>query len=87
MDKNALFALIIGMGLFFFMKKDPSDKAQQDNSETKKKVEEIEQAATQVQASLEQETSKRSELTKEMRDKANESLTPQEIADFFNRDK
>jgi len=87
MDKNTLFALIVAMGLFFFMKKDPSEKAQQENSEVKQKVKEIEEAATKVQSSLEQEVNKRSELTKEMREKANEALTPEEIADFFNRDK
>lgn len=82
-----LYVLLGGLLVTFLLKKDNSSKAREENLETKEKLLEIEKEIAKLDISIESEESKRSELKKETVEKTNEALSPEDIADFFNKRK
>lgn len=87
METDLLLALLCGLGVFVLLKKNKSTEAQAENLETKQKLLELEKELIKTKATLESEEIKRDEIKKEMTEKVNETLTPKDIADYFNRNK
>lgn len=87
MKSELLYALLGGLVVVFFLKKDNASKAREENLEIKEKLLEIEKEAAKLDVSIESEENKRTELKKEMVEKTNEALSPEDIADFFNKRK
>ncbi|NBX70096.1 MAG: hypothetical protein EBR01_14195 [Proteobacteria bacterium] len=87
METDLLLALLCGLGVFVLLKKNKSTEAQAENLETKEKLLELEKELIKTKATLESEEIKRDEIKKEMTEKVNETLTPKDIADYFNRNK
>jgi hypothetical protein len=87
METDLLLALLCGLGVFVLLKKNKSTEAQAENLETKEKLLELEKELIKTKATLESEETKRDEIKKEMTEKVNETLTPKDIADYFNRNK
>lgn len=85
MDFAAAALLILG-GLYF-MQKSRALEAEAENLETKEKLAELSKEIVKADASLEIEEEKRKTVREEMEKKTNEVLSPEEIADFFNRRK
>lgn len=87
MDKQLLLGLIAGLGLALLLNRNKASDARSENLETKEKLLETEKELTKIKATIQIEESKREGLKKELTEKVNESLTPQDIADYFNRPK
>lgn len=87
METDLLLALLCGLGVFVLLKKNKGAEAQAENLETKEKLLELEKELIKTKATIESEETKRDELKKEMTEKVNETLTPKDIADYFNRNK
>lgn len=87
METDLLLALLCGLGVFILLKKNKGTEAQAENLETKEKLLELEKELIKTKATIESEETKRDELKKEMTEKVNETLTPKDIADYFNRNK
>jgi len=86
-SNNVLIAVLCGLGVFFALKKNNASDAQSENIETKEKILDIEKDIAKTNGLVQAEETKREDLKKEMTEKTNESLTPEEIADYFNRSK
>jgi len=86
-DSDLALAILCGLGVLFFLRKNKASDAQVENLETKEKVLQLEKELIKTKADLELEETKREDLKKEMTEKINESLTPEDIADYFNRRK
>ena len=87
MKSELLYAILGGLLVAFLLKKDTSSKAREENLETKEKILDIEKEVAKLDISIDSEESKRNELKKEMTEKTNEALSPEDIADFFNKRK
>ena len=87
MSSDLLYAVLGGLAVLFFLKKNKSAEAQNENLETKEKLLELEKDVIKNDASLSAEEIKRNELKKEMVEKTNETLSPQDLVDFFNNRK
>lgn len=84
---DAILGVIATIAVFYFLQKSRSVDAQAENLETKEKLAEVDKTIALTEASLEVEEHKRETLTEEMEKKTNEVLSPEEIADFFNKRK
>ena len=82
-----LYALLGGLVVLFFLKKDNSTEARTENLETKEKILEIEKEKIKTDAAIQSEEIKREELKKEITEKTNEVLSPEDLVDFFNNRK
>lgn len=87
METDYLYAVLAGLAVLFFLKKNKSTEAQAENLETKEKINELEKEKLKAEALLEIEEAKREELKTEMGRKTREVITEQDIVDFFNRRK
>jgi hypothetical protein len=82
-----LYALLGGLVVLFFLKKDNSTEARAENLETKEKILEIEKEKIKTDAAIQSEEIKREELKKEITEKTNEVLSPEDLVNFFNNRK
>jgi hypothetical protein len=82
-----LYALLGGLVVLFFLKKDNSTEARAENLETKEKILEIEKEKIKTDVAIQSEEIKREELKKEITEKTNEVLSPEDLVDFFNNRK
>lgn len=87
MKTDYLYAVLAGLAVLFFLKKNKAVKAQAENLETKEKVNEVQKEVVKTEALIDAEAIKREELKTEMERKTRETLTEQDIVDFFNRRK
>jgi len=87
METEYIYAILAGLAVLFFVKKNKATEAQVENLETKEKINEIQKEVIKTKAAIESEEKKREELKTEMQGKMNELLTGKDIADFFNRRK
>ena len=82
-----LYALLGGLVVLFFLKKDNSTEARAENLETKEKILEIEKEKIKTDVAIQSEEIKREELKKEITEKTNEVLSPEDLVNFFNNRK
>ncbi len=87
METDYLYAILAGLAVLFFLKKNKSVEAQAENLETKEKVNEVQKEVIKTEAALETEEAKREELQKEMQTKIKDILDGKSLADFFNNRK
>lgn len=87
METDYLYAVLAGLAVLFFLKKNKAVEAQAENLETKEKVNEVQKEVVKNEALIDAEAIKREELKTEMERKTRETLTEQDIVDFFNRRK
>jgi ATP phosphoribosyltransferase regulatory subunit HisZ len=87
METDYLYAILAGLAVLFFLKKNKTVEAQAENLETKEKINEVQKEVVKLEASLEVEAEKRQKLQNEMEDKIKEVLDGKDIADFFNNRK
>lgn len=87
METDYLYAVLAGLAVLFFLKKNKAAEAQAKNLETKEKVNEVQKEVVKNEALIDAEAIKREELKTEMERKTRETLTEQDIVDFFNRRK
>jgi hypothetical protein len=87
METDYLYAVLAGLAVLFFLKKNKAVEAQAENLETKEKINEVQKEVVKLEASLEVEAEKRQKLQNEMEDKIKEVLDGKDIADFFNNRK
>lgn len=87
METDYLYAVLAGLAVLFFLKKNKAAEAQAENLETKEKVNEVQKEVVKNEALIDAEAIKREELKTEMERKTRETLTEQDIVDFFNRRK
>lgn len=87
MNSDLLYAILGGLAVLFFFKKNKSAEAQNENLETKEKLLELEKDVVKNDAALSAEEAKRDDLKKEMLEKTNEAISPQDLVDFFNNRK
>jgi hemoglobin-like flavoprotein len=87
METDYLYAILAGLAVLFFLKKNKAVEAQAENLETKEKINEVQKEVVKLEASLEVEAEKRQKLQNEMEDKIKEVLDGKDIADFFNNRK
>jgi hemoglobin-like flavoprotein len=87
METDYLYAVLAGLAVLFFLKKNKAVEAQAENLETKEKINDIQKEVIKTEASLEVEADKRERLQHEMEDKIKEVLDGKDIADFFNNRK
>jgi septal ring factor EnvC (AmiA/AmiB activator) len=87
METDYLYAVLAGLAVLFFLKKNKAVEAQAENLETKEKINEVQKEVVKLEASLEAETDKRQKLQSEMEDKIKKVLDGKDIADFFNNRK
>lgn len=87
METDYLYAVLAGFAVLFFLKKNKAVEAQAENLETKEKINEVQKEVVKTEALLDAEVIKREELKTEMERKTRETLTEQDIVDFFNRRK
>lgn len=87
METDYLYAILAGLAVLFFLKKNKAVEAQAENLETKEKVNEVQKEVVKTEALIDAEVIKREELKTEMERKTRETLTEQDIVDFFNRRK
>lgn len=87
METDYLYAVLAGLAVLFFLKKNKAVEAQAENLETKEKINEVQKEVVKLEASLDAEAEKRERLQNEMEDKIKEVLDGKDIADFFNNRK
>lgn len=87
METEYIYAVLAGLAVLFFIKKNKAVEAQAENLETKEKVNEVQKEVVKNKALIDAEAIKREELKTEMERKTRETLTEQDIVDFFNRRK
>ena len=87
METDYLYAVLAGLAVLFFLKKNKAVEAQAENLETKEKVNEVQKEVVKNEALIDAEAIKREDLKTEMERKTRETLTEQDIVDFFNRRK
>lgn len=87
METDYLYAILAGLAVLFFLKKNKAVEAQAENLETKEKINEVQKEVVKNEALIDAEAIKREELKNEMERKTRETLTEQDIVDFFNRRK
>lgn len=85
---SLLYLILISGGVLYvgdLIKKKTISDAQNENLDTKEKLNEIEKEVIKNEAVVEVEKEKRAALKKEMEDKTNAVLSGKDIADFFNK--
>ena len=83
-DGEFFYIFLSTLTVLFLLKK----KKQEGHSEkTKEELVKIEKEQASLANDLQEENKARDSLQKEMTEKANEVLTPQELVDFFNNRK
>lgn len=87
METDHIYAVLAGLLVLFFLKKNKTVEAQGENLEVKEKLNEIQKEIIKTDAKIEIEAEKRDSVKKEMEEKINDVLSEKEIADFFNRNK
>ena len=87
METDYLYAILAGLAVLFFLKKNKAVEAQAENLETKEKINEVQKEVVKLEASLEVEAEKRQKLQSEMEGKIKGILDGKDIADFFNNRK
>jgi len=82
MNSGELFYVLLSTATVLFLLK---KKKQEGRSEkTKEELLKIEEKQKVLAKEIQEESKSRDSLQKEMTEKTNEVLTPEEIADFFN---
>jgi cytidylate kinase len=87
METDYLYAILAGLAVLFFLKKNKAVEAQAENLETNVKINEVQKEVVKLEASLEVEAEKRQKLRSEMEGKIKGILDGKDIADFFNNRK
>jgi predicted subunit of tRNA(5-methylaminomethyl-2-thiouridylate) methyltransferase len=87
METDFIYAILAGLAVLFFLKKNKAAEAEAENLKTKEKLLEVQKEIVKTEAALEIEEKKRDNLKNELERKTNEALTEQDIIDFFNRRK
>lgn len=87
METDYLYAVLAGLVVLFFLKKNKAAEAQAENLETEEKINKVQKEVLITEAFIETEETKREDLKNEMERKTREALTKEEIVDFFNRRK
>lgn len=81
---DLLYVVLSTLAIVFLLKKrDPKEQSEKTKEETLR----VEKELDALSKSLEEENKTRTALQKETEEKANEVLTPKELADFFNNRK
>lgn len=81
---DLLYVVLSTFAIVFLLKKrDPKEQSEKTKEETLR----IEHELDALSKGLEEENKTRTALQKETEEKANEVLTPKELADFFNNRK